>query len=266
MPRFVTEGIPGMNYTGLKESGASGVIFPVRVFSSGSFVYYSEEILKNESEKAREAGLSVYWRMTRLFAEEEIDRVRSFLEEYAEAPDGIYYTDPCVYVFLKETGQTRKGIFAEDTLTTNARDIQRYLDLGIARCLISPECTKEEVLSIAEKVKNTEILVYGPLSLAKSRRPFLTSYGVQSPFTAADPTGEYAIRVVEEECGTTVFEKDRLDASEYLPAFSRVTEYFQVRGFTKDEKELLEVLRKLNGAVKGDIPAEKRNGGFYAGS
>ena len=114
MPRFVTEGIPGMNYTGLKESGASGVIFPVRGFSSGSFVYYSEEILKNESEKAREAGLSVYWRMTRLFAEEEIDRVRSFLEEYAVASDGIYYTDPCVYVFLKETGQARKGIFAED--------------------------------------------------------------------------------------------------------------------------------------------------------
>ena len=264
MKKLYTEGIPGMDYRKLKEAGADGVLMPVSDFSFGPQILYTREQAALDLKRAKDSGLEVYFKVNRFFHEGDTAEIGAFLQDYVGCADGFYYTDPCVYELLKDLGALDKAVMEDDTMLASTYEISSVLEEGVRRVVVSPECTGEEVLRIGASLKNTEVLVYGPLCLSKSRRKFLSAYGMPAELNVSDPTGEYSLTVRETPFGTAVYEKQILDAGNWITRFSGVFDYFQIRNFTADEDALIDTVRYVRKRIDLEEKTLSSLGGFYS--
>ena len=177
--------------------------------------------------KLHEEGFSVCTMVNRMFTQEELPVLDVFFERCRKLDVGaIYFSDPCCILMAGSYGLTGKLVFNQDTILTNSKDIQAYLDTGIGGCTISREITLEEVLYILDHVKgNLELMGFGHMNLSYSKRPLVQNYFayIQSD---CDPSAYYELEeesrkerfVVEQhDQGTHIFTKDLLEITDELP-------------------------------------------------
>ncbi|MFV0381934.1 MAG: peptidase U32 family protein [Breznakia sp.] len=201
----------------LKKVGATTMVVGTTFYSVGSVTYFSMDELQKVHQKCRQAQVQLYVLLNRFFLEDELLGLREHLAQLKKLDvDGIYFSDLAVFYEAKQMDMQNKLIYNPDTLLTNHKDIQAYLDLGIHMCTIAKEITLTDILHIADTVcGEIELIVHGRLKMMHSKRKLLSNYFAfikkdvvlknKHTFYLQEEHRDEHMPIVEEDSGTHIF-------------------------------------------------------------
>lgn len=268
MPEFIVTPFALEDLSVLHKAGADSVVIAVPFFSTRGAAYFTVEELPRIKEECMHIGLRMYVFVNRLFVEEELVQLRVFLKILKEIDvDGIYYGDEGVLYEADALGLKDKLIYNPDTLITNKKDVQYYLDEGIAMVSISKEITLEEICHIASNVHGAcEVQLHGRLNMLHSKRMLVSHYMEfigkdvevkhQKDMYIVEATREERMPILEDEMGTHVFTGFTLSSfDEIKDLVVSGVKAFRIDGIFYDVSYICEVL-----SLYKDILAGKRNG------
>ncbi|MBQ7223894.1 MAG: U32 family peptidase [Erysipelotrichaceae bacterium] len=160
-----------------RELGIDTLIVADERFSS-SPCGLSRDQLAMAVAKIRKAGLKAAIRIDRLFYEDELADLESYLRMLDQLPaDLIICTDIGVKQIADRIKAGYQIIYAPETLLTNGYEIESLKRDGMSGCVISKDITIREVYDILRQVPDYCYLkVHGPVLLSYSGRGYISSY------------------------------------------------------------------------------------------
>lgn len=162
----------------LKQAGATSIIVGSDFFSVSNVADFKEDEIRQVKQICVDLHMQCYVLMNRFFMSHELKEVRRYLQFLKDLQvDGIYFTDMGIYYEAKQLGMESILIYNPDTMLTNHKDVQAYLNLGVKMGTISKEITLEDMVQIAHKVKGEmEVVIHGRLNMMHSKRMLLSNY------------------------------------------------------------------------------------------
>lgn len=254
----------------LKEAGATSVIVASPFFSVRGVHTFSDEELQAIVKECKLLGIRIYCLVNRFFTEEELPALRihlAFLK--ALAIDGIYYGDECVLYEAEQLQCKEKLIYNPDTLITNHKDVQFYLNEGIKMVSISKEITLDEICNISEKVQGEcEIIIHGRLNMMHSKRKLLSNYMTfvgkddmvydDKALYIMEETRDDHMPIFEDETGTHVFSGFTLVSFEELNTLiAHGVKHMRIEGLFHDVAYTIEALRLYQQIISGRLEADE---------
>ncbi|MEF9966988.1 MAG: peptidase U32 family protein [Longicatena sp.] len=252
----------------LKAARSSSVVIATHFFSARGAAYFKIEELPLIKEECKRLEINMYVLVNRFFVEEELPALRQHLRTLKELDvDGIYYGDEGVYYEARKLGMVERLIYNPDTLITNAKDAQYYLDEGIKMVTLAKEITLEELCFIGNEIKGEcEVVIHGRLNMMHSKRNLLTNYvdfiGKKEDLKnnyhlyISEETREEHMPIIEDELGTHVFTGFTLSSfDELLDLANANIHHFRIDGIFHDIDYVIEMLTYYQ-----EILAHVRNG------
>ena len=208
-----------------KKLGMTGCILSCAYFATRHQVYFTKEEIALAC--ALNPEVKFYTNINRIFAQDELEQLDAHMQWCKGMNfEGIYYSDPAVYMVAKKYGMQDRLIYNQDTVLTNSLDIQAYLDLGIKRCVISREITLDEIQEIIKRCdKKLELMVHGHMNLSYSKRQLVScyfdeieeNYDTNCIYTLEEETRKDKMFIMQDEQGTHIFTGTRLQMVKELP-------------------------------------------------
>lgn len=255
MPKIIVTPFTFDDLEKVKAAGAAGVVIGTPFFSVRATHAFAVDELAKIKEKCNALSLEMFVLVNRFFVEEELDALRSHLQVLKELDvDGIYYGDECVLYEADALGMKDKLIYNPDTLITNHKDVQYYLDEGIKMVTISKDITLQEMITIQSKVQGCcEVIIHGRLNMMHSKRTLLSSYMsfVGKNYPVYDNYDLYLMEehrdehmpIVEDESGTHVYTGFTLASFEEIKQLADAgIEYMRIDGIFHDIDYVVEAL------------------------
>lgn len=248
----------------LADIGARAMLFSCDFFATRQMAYFNkDEFIKNVNT-CKELNLKSYTVINRMFVESELNELKEYMVFLKDlAIDGIYYSDPAVYVIAVELNMLSMLIFNQDTILTNSCDISAYLNLGIKRCVISREITLDEISEITKHNQNCELMIHGHMNLSYSKRMLAKAYfkeiDVQSDskvFTIIEEGREQKMYLYEDEQGTHIFTYECLQMVNELPMIMNDLKAVRIDGIFMNFQEILEATTNYVSIINGDDSSE----------
>lgn len=252
-----------------KEVGAQEILLAVPFFSLRGAHLFMEEELGSLIKEIHACGLQASVNCTRLFMEDELDRLRAFLKLLKQLDvDHIYFADEGVLYEGLQLGMEPCFIYQPDTLITNAKDVAFYLNNGCRAVSLSREITLQEIKHIASQVFHCEMLVHGRFSIMHSRRPLLSSYfgfiGKEQAIkdrrdlTLQESTRSARMPIIEDENGTHVFSEYTLQSIAQINELRDAgIERFRIDSIFHDDAWALAALRTYQSVLNGTLQAQE---------
>ena len=185
---------------------ADEVIFPLENHSFFAGREYSVSEITEMITEAHQTGMKATVLMNRLFHEDEVqDACRNMLEVIEKGADHIEFADPALFYFARSNGFADRMIYESSTLMTNAYDGSFWLEQEANNVIISSLLTKEEIVEIAKKMKNSGVVIHGHLLMSVSKRKLLSAF-----------SEEYGLASLKDRTTVTLQELQR---QEHMPAF-----------------------------------------------
>ena len=245
------------NFARLKEAGADAVLIGTDFYSARAMACIALSDYPKAKQEAQRLSLKLYVLMNRMFAETELDAMRTHLHLLKELDvDGIYYGDEGVLWESMRLGMQDKLIYHPDTLLTNSYDVNYYLQEGIQRVVLAKEITFEEIKHIAHNTipSRIEMLVHGRVNLIHSKRWLLSAYmehlgkpcdlHARKDLAIIETKREEAMPILEDDLGTHVFSGYTLASFEELDELLEVGyTHFRIDGIFYDIDWVCEALR-----------------------
>lgn len=269
MPKIIVTPFTFEDLEKVKQAGAAGVVIGTPFFSVRCTHAFAVEELAKIKEQCKALSLEMFVLVNRFFVEEELEALRSHLQVLKELDvDGIYYGDECVLYEADAFGMKDKLIYNPDTLITNHKDVQYYLDEGIKMVTISKDITLQEMVEIKSKVTgNCEVIIHGRLNMMHSKRTLLSSYMsfVGKSYPVYDNYNLYLkeehrdehMPIVEDESGTHVYTGFTLASFEEIKQLADAgIEYMRIDGIFHDIDYVVEALELYNAILDGKKDAK----------
>lgn len=176
--KFVIEPKTSKDIALLTYAGASVMVLTTPYFSGNTLEPMAEEDLQANIEECRRLEVEVFIDVTRMFVDQEMDRLYAFMKQLKEwQVDGIYFADLSVYEIARELGIEHLCIYQPDTLITNSLDASLYLELGMKAVSIAKELTLVEVCEIAKaNPEKVEVMIHGIPLMTVSKRHLISNY------------------------------------------------------------------------------------------
>lgn len=246
----------------LKNAGADAVVIGIDYFSIRSSVYIPIKDLKVWKEKCDRLGLKLYINFLRLCMDKDLDKVRTLFAMFKDMEiDGIYYADEGLYYEAKKIGLENKLIYQPETLVASSMDANYYASLGIQSVSLAHELSLVEVLSIAKKNSDIEILIHGYFSILYSKRPLVTNYleAIQHPvcslpcrYDLIEQTRDERMPIIQDETGTHIFSEMPINSLEEMQDFiSAGLHRFRIDSIFFDDDWTVEILSLYQLALQG---------------
>ena len=180
-------------------------------FSSG-IDYVGRSQQKQLIEKIHNAGCRAYFRVDRLYSEEELTSLEQYLD-YLDGinADGVLFSDVAVYMLIKKDNLSLKTLYAPETLLTNKYDIKELKKEGFDGCVISKDIPLDDVFSIVDDIKDYCYLrIHGPVLVSYSARKFISVYTAEDkPHTdgyyLVEETRPLHMPIVEKKSGSWLY-------------------------------------------------------------
>lgn len=115
--------------------------------------------------------------MNRLYSEADIVSAQLLLDQLMQTGvDGVMFADPGLLKHALEMKYESRMVYRPETLMTSTADAQFWKDEGIRSVVIPCLLTKGEIVSIAEGVKDTTVVIHGATLMSVSKRKLLSAY------------------------------------------------------------------------------------------
>lgn len=176
---FITTLFSKEDIVKLHEVHVKSVLVGIPYYATRCAAYIPLAELKTIKEECLKYDMNVYVVVNRMFTEEELPKLDQCLQYLKMIDvDGIYYGDEGVFYKAKQLGIAHKLIYNPDTLITNSKDIQYYLDEGIQYVSLAKELSLEEIGEICKHcdASKLEMVIHGRLNMMHSKRSLLTNY------------------------------------------------------------------------------------------
>lgn len=210
----------------IKQHHADGVILSVEFFSARSQNYLKEEVLPSMVEIAKQNSLEVYVDVTRMFVDEEMEALTSFLSKCKELKvNGVYFSDMSVFEVCRDLNMNDLCVYQPDTMIVNSLDARLYLK-DMKRVVLAKELTLEEKMEIAKDNPGcVEAFIHGRELMSISKRHLISNYFEEIDYQGQSEEYYYLkeekrddrMVVMENEQGTHFFAGYSLCSFEELP-------------------------------------------------
>ena len=217
-----------------------------------------EGLSSTAAGKTAEIHADASYLLNAVFFEDELDHVRSVLEQLQEGSGSLYFSDPALCAIADEYGMTDRLIYRPDTLAVSSPDVLWWMNQGIRSVSVSPLLTLEEILSIADACSRCEATVHGHLPMSFSRRPLLSSFGAEKKrldLTLQEETRQEHYPAFEDERGTLIY-TDYVQCSfaEILQMREHGIHRFFIDGSFLSKEELMDAVRGYRTVLDGADP------------
>lgn len=153
------------------------IIVGMNQFSDRFNRYFSYFELDEIIKQAKALSIDVYVSVNAMIQEDELELLEKHLLMLKQKDiKGIYFNDFAVYNIAYENDMLSKLIYIPDTLITNSLDALFLLKQGIKSVVAAKELTLDEIVKMAKKLKNMELIIHGRINLSYSKRFFLRNY------------------------------------------------------------------------------------------
>ncbi len=176
-------------------------------------------------------NIRIYMNCLKLIEQQEIEEIKLLLKTYqAIGIDGIYIADEGIMEICDSMQLSMELIYQPETLMTNAMDVDFYIDQGIHAVCLAHELSLDEILNIADKNSNVEILAFGYFSVLYSRRPLISNYlkAINSKYIykeqrldLIEQTRTGRMPIYEDKNGTYIFSEQPINSFDQIAAFKK---------------------------------------------
>lgn len=200
------------------EAGADALVFGTAFFSVRAAAYMEIAQYKEIKERCERAQVEMLVLVNRFFVEQELEQLYEHLQFLKELDvDGIYVTDEAALAYALELGMIDRLVYQPDTLLTNHKDVNYYLNEGLQRVVLSKEITVEEIKEIARfsNANQIELIGHGRVVMMHSKRPLVSHYmsfigkayevKQKHSLIIEEETRKDRMPILEDEQGTHVF-------------------------------------------------------------
>lgn len=175
-------------------------------------------------------GLQVSVIMNRLYGQDEIKKAQDIMAYlFSHDIDAVYFADPGMLNGAERMQAEGRMIYEPETLMTSYEDASFWMGQGIRSVVISPLLTEHEILSIAQKIPHTSLIVHGHTLMSVSKRHLLQAYadaaGKKESFAGnthlslRENKREGHMPVYENDYGTMIYTDFIQESFEEMPAF-----------------------------------------------
>ena len=152
-----------------REAGADEIVLAPEGCAMSALPEFSTE------EIAGQGTVSLL--MNRLFMPEMLVKAEAVLDTVrAEQIDSVYFSDPAMVPIAEKRGLKDRLIYKPEMLAVSTFDAQWWMAQGIASVSVSPLLTRDEIMSILNRIPGLQITVHGRLLMSVSARPLLSAY------------------------------------------------------------------------------------------
>lgn len=157
------------------------VVIGEELFSLRLPYTYQLSELADAIQTIQQAGKAVYLDMHTMITAELLTKVEPIVNILKAHPvEGVLFSDPGLFLVLREQLPEQKLIYAAEATTTNWYTANFWLQKGVKTTVLAKELTKKAIKSIDHHLENTditlEVQVFGPLTMFHSRRNLLDNY------------------------------------------------------------------------------------------
>ena len=194
------------------------------------------------------------------FFENDMDELHRIMQKLQNSSGPVYFSDPAVLAEAEKYGMVSRLVYKPDTLAVSAPDVQWWMDRGIRSVLISPLVTLEELTAIGEHCDGCEAMIHGHLLMSASRRPLLSSRGLEKDnqeLTLQEETREERYPVYECREGTLIYTDYILCSFREICTLRDhgIRRYF-IDGSFLEQEELCRVIKAYRAVLNGADPEE----------
>jgi putative protease len=205
------------NIEKLNKINVKNIIVTSIEFGDRANKFFSLDEIENVISKTNMYDINVYLNMNVMVHEFELADLDNYLSKVQNLDlKGIYFNDLAILELSKKYNLLNKMIYNPDTLMTNSRDINYYLDYGIKSVVISKELTLDEILLIQNNIPNKlDLVIHGRLSMSYSRRMYIKNYlkhinnnydySKSNKLTLIEATRDKKMPIMENRHGSSLF-------------------------------------------------------------
>ncbi|MGI6751046.1 MAG: peptidase U32 family protein [Anaerovoracaceae bacterium] len=213
----------------------AGPMFGLRTASKN----FSNHQLEEGVRYAHERGKKVYLTMNIFAHNEDIDKLKGYLEEIKDIPlDAFIVSDPGVIHLLQDMYPDAVIHLSTQANTTNYASANFWYGQGVKRIILARELSLDEIKVISEKTPEDmelEAFVHGAMCISYSGRCLLSNYMIgrdanrgecahpcrwKYALVEEERPGEY-FPVTEDERGTYIFNSKDLCMIHHIPQMAQ---------------------------------------------
>ena len=247
------------NLTKLKQNNIDGIILGQQVFSNRFNTYYNDIELNNIIIQCNKLNLEIYLNINDIIFEEDINKLEQYIIDTNKLDiTGIIYNDISIYYICKKHNILDKLIYNPDTLMSNTKDINYYLDKGIKSVMISKEITLEEIHNIINNSNNKlSLIIHGRLNMSYSKRHFIKNYyeylnkeyniDNKLNITLIEQTREHKMPILETNKGCSIYTDFTLESFNEIKGLEELgLGYAIIDDIFMDDNELFDTIKVYN--------------------
>lgn len=266
-----------------KAHGAEGIMLPLEFYSAHTSSCFKFEEL--DELVALADGMEVYIDATRMFTDNEMDKVAGLIEKCKELQvTGIYFADISGYQMCHEAHAEKLCYYQPDTMIVNSKDAAFWLELMGGICL-AKELTIDEICRVSENNHgNVEVFLHGTPLMSMSKRPLVENYfdeinykgELKNIYYLREEQRQEPFPILRNDQGTFFFAAYMQESFKELEALNKVhTKQGRISHFNTTFEEMMDALDlyksiEVSGynegkvaAFKAKYPMNNYSTGFY---
>ncbi len=159
------------------QSGVNEVILALKGNTFSALKEWAEEEINQIKDICHQHEITVTVLMNRLYSESDIYEAQLLMERVLnDGVDGLMFADPGLLRYAKQKHLESHLIYRPETLMTCNEDALFWMQEGLKSVVIPCLLTKDEVIEIANQVKDTTVIIHGSTLMSVSKRKLLSAY------------------------------------------------------------------------------------------